>query len=159
ANADCMRQVASLVRASLSKAPLVVLSAMDKTTDHLFAAARAAARGDLDAGVEVLGRVAAHHRAEAAALVQGEVRTERARALGVAFSEIEPLLRGVALLRSLSAETMDAIAAFGERLSTRIFAAHLVSAGISAELVDARLVMRTDGRSGAAQPMMEAVRS
>ena len=54
---------------------------------------------------------------------------------------------------------MDAIAAFGERLSTRIFAAHLVSTGVSAELVDARLVMRTDARSGSAQPMMDAVRS
>jgi aspartate kinase len=132
---------------------------MDKTTDGLFAAAKSAARGDLDGACQGLDRIAAHHRAEAAALVRGEPAAELDQALTAAFGEIELLLRSVALLRTLSPETMDAIASFGERLSTRIFAAFLRSLGVDAELADARLVMRTDGRSGAAQPMMDAIRS
>ncbi len=124
ANADCMRQVAALVRAALPKAPLVVLSAMDKTTDHLFAAAKSAARGDLDAA---LADARAHRRAPprrgGGARAAARRSADLERALGAAFGELELLLRGLALLRTLSAETMDAIAAFGERLSTRIFAA------------------------------------
>jgi aspartate kinase len=159
ANAACMRQVAALVKNALPGAPLVVLSAMDKTTDGLFSAARSAARGEIAPALQMVERLARHHREEAAAAVRGEPGAQLERDLTASFGELELLLRGVAVLRSLSAETMDAIAAFGEQLSTRIFAALLVSEGIKAELVDARVVMRTDGRSGAAQPIMEAVRS
>jgi aspartate kinase len=159
ANAQAMRQVAALVKNALPKAPVVVLSAMDKTTDGLFSAARSAARGEIDPALQMLERLARHHRAEAAALVAGDAATDLDQALQRSFAEIELHLRSVALLRSLSPETMDAIAAFGEQLSTRIFAAHLVAEGVPAELVDARLVLRTDGRSGSAQPIMEAVRS
>jgi aspartate kinase len=159
ANAACMRQVAALVKAALPRAPLVVLSAMDKTTDGLFSAARSAARGEIDPALQLLERIARHHRDEAAAAVRGEAGAELERALTAAFGELELLLRSVALLRSLSPETMDAIAAFGEQLSTRIFTALLVADGTKAELLDARHVMRTDGRSGSAQPMMDAVRS
>lgn len=159
ANAPCMQQVAALVRAALGKSPLVVLSAMDKTTDGLFSAARSAARGEINPALQMVERLARHHRTEAAALVRGDAGTDLDRALSTAFGELELHLRSVALLRALSPETMDAIAAFGEQLSTRIFAAHLVSEGLRADLVDARLVMRTDGRSGSAQPIMDAVRS
>ena len=49
ADAACMRQVAGLVAAALPKASLVVLSAMGKTTNGLFAAAKTA---EIAAGVE-----------------------------------------------------------------------------------------------------------
>jgi aspartate kinase len=159
ANAACMREVAALVTAALPRGPLVVLSAMDKTTDGLFACAKSAARGELDAAREGLEKIAAHHRAAAAELVRGDGGAELGAALSAAFGEIELLLRSLAILKTLSAETMDLIASFGERLSTRIFASHLRAQGIDAELVDARLAMRTDGRSGSAQPLMDAVRS
>jgi aspartate kinase len=104
-------------------------------------------------------RVSRHHAKEASDLVPGAAGGDLSRALAGAFGEIELLLRSVALLRSLSPETMDAIAAFGEQLSTRTFAAFLSVSGVDATLVDARTVMRTDGRSGSAQPVMDAVRA
>ena len=159
ANAACMREVATLVKTALPRAPLVVLSAMDKTTDGLFACAKAAARGDLDGARQSLDKIASHHRAEAAELVRGEGAFELGVALDGAFAEIDLLLRSLSLLRTLGPETMDAIASFGERLSTRIFTSLLQSQGVDAELVDARVAMRTDGRSGSAQPQMDAVRS
>jgi aspartate kinase len=71
--------------------------------------------------------------------------------------QLEVLLRGVALLRELSPRTLDAIAAFGERFSTTLFAAHLRHRGFAATWVDARSVLRTDATFGRAEPCREAL--
>lgn len=147
ADAACMRQVAALVAEALPQAPLVVLSAMGKTTNALFEAASQAERGQLDAALATLARIRAHHEATA-----HELRGEGAPDLSDAFQELESLIRGVGLLRELSPRTLDAIASFGERLSTRIFAAFTDHAWF-----DARAVVRTDARFGEAAPDMPAI--
>ncbi len=146
ADAACMRQAASLVEAARAQAPLVVLSAMGKTTNGLFEAASRAEKGDLVAALELLARIRAHHEDTAKELGVGVPE------LADAFQELELLLRGVALLRELSPRSMDAIASFGERLSTRVFAAFT-----GATWLDARTVLRTDARFGEAQPDTQAI--
>lgn len=154
ADAACMRQVAALVRAALPQSPLVVLSAMGKTTNGLFGAAQAAEAGDLAGAMERQRALMAAHRKAAEELFDGAVPQALDTALTDSFGELELLLRGVALLRELSPRSMDAIASLGERLSTRIFAAH-----IGGTWVDARSVMRTDAVFGEAAPQPEAVRA
>ncbi|HEX9081155.1 MAG TPA: lysine-sensitive aspartokinase 3 [Holophagaceae bacterium] len=147
ADAACMRQVEALVRAALPQAPLVVLSAMGKTTNALFEAARAAESGDLPEALEVQRRIMATHRRAAEELFSGAVPEGLDLGLTEHFGELELLLRGVALLRELSPRSMDAIASLGERLSTRIFAER-----VGAAWVDARTVLRTDDSFGEALP-------
>ncbi|MDE3246560.1 MAG: lysine-sensitive aspartokinase 3 [Acidobacteriota bacterium] len=158
ADAACMRQVADLVRAALPQAPLVVLSAMGKTTNALFQAARAAEGGDLPAALDQLKGLIQNHRRAAEELFEASVPDELDQALTDAFGQVELLLRGVALLRELSPRSQDAIASFGERLSTRIFAAFLQHLSLAADWVDARDVMRTDGTFGEGQPDVEIIR-
>ncbi len=117
ADAACMRQVAGLVKAALPKAPLVVLSAMGKTTNGLFDAAKAAEAGDLTLAMERQRTLMASHRQAATDLFDGSVPEVLDEALTDLFGELELLLRGVALLRELSPRSMDAIASLGERLS------------------------------------------
>jgi len=154
ADAACMRQVAQLVKAALPKAPLVVLSAMGKTTNGLFEAAKAAEAGDLAGAMERQRALMAAHRKAAQDLFDDAVPEALDVALTDLFGELELLLRGVALLRELSPRSMDAIASLGERLSTRIFAAHVAGAW-----VDARTVLRTDAVFGEAVPQPEAIRT
>lgn len=154
ADAACMRQVAQLVTAALPKAPLVVLSAMGKTTNGLFDAAKAAEAGDLAGAMERQRALMAAHRKAAEELFGGAVPEALDVALTDLFGELELLLRGVALLRELSPRSMDAIASLGERLSTRIFAAHVGGAW-----VDARTILRTDAVFGEAVPQPEAIRA
>lgn len=153
ADAACMRQVEALVRAALPEAPLVVLSAMGKTTNALFQAAKTAEAGDLPGALEVARTIMTAHRRTADGLFAGAVPEALDTALTEHFGELELLLRGVALLRELSPRSMDAIASLGERLSTRIFAERLGGAW-----VDARTVMRTDGTFGEAVPDAAALR-
>ncbi len=154
ADAACMRQVASLAEAAHPKAPLVVLSAMGKTTNGLFEAAKAAEAGDLAEAMARQRTLMAFHRKAADDLFDGAVPDALDIALTDLFGELELLLRGVALLRELSPRSMDAIASLGERLSTRIFAAYVKGAW-----VDARTVLRTDALFGEAVPQPEAIRT
>ncbi len=148
ADAACMRQVAGLVRAALPEGPLVVLSAMGKTTDGLFEAARHAERGALDDALGSLSRIHERHASAAADLgIESSV-------LEPAFQDLKLLLRGVALLRELSPRTLDAIASFGELLSTRLFAEAFDHAWF-----DAREVLRTDSRFGEGAPDTDAIAS
>jgi aspartokinase len=138
-----MRRAAAIVEAARvaveSVAPLVVLSAMGKTTDALFAAARAAAGGDLATALGGRDELRRRHLAAAEDLFGGEPPAALVAALDGELARLSELLNGVAMLRELTPRTMDAIAATGELLSTRLFAAF-----VGGEWFDVRAVMRTD---------------
>ncbi len=159
ADAACMRQVLAVVREALPAAPLVVLSAMGKTTDALFRAARAARGGDLGAALDeaegLLGRAEAALREVAGGVAPDEALSALARERDA----LEVLLRGVAMLQELTPRTQDAIASTGERLSTLVFAALLAHEGVPCEHVDAREVVRTDATFGAGVPQPVALRA
>ena len=150
ADAACMREVAALALEALPQAPLVVLSATAKTTDTLFEAARRAEDGDLDAAMALHRGLMERHRGIAGDLFPQGLPAELDAALAELGGELDLLLRGVALLRELSPRSMDAIASIGERLSTRILAAHL-----GAAWVDARTVVRTDDSFGCGRPQFK----
>jgi len=148
ADAACMREVAALVTQALPSAPLVVLSATARTTDGLLQAAHRAEAGDLEAALELSRSIQLRHRAIALELFPGHHPAVLAQALAELGRELDTLIRAVAMLRELSPRSLDAIASIGERLSSRILASYL-----DADWVDARTVVRTDDRFGAAQPL------
>lgn len=152
ADADCMKQVASLVEAAAARGALVVLSAMGKTTDGLFVAARAAERGDLDLALSTAAQLRARHEESARALFDGAIPSELRTGLAMHFDALDVLLRGVAMLRELSPRSLDAIAGTGELLSTRVFAALLRARGLDSTWFDARDALLTDRRFGQARP-------
>lgn len=154
ADADCLRQVGALVRERLDQAPLVVLSAMGGTTDDLFVMARSAERGDLVSALEGLAALEAAHRQAAEELFDGRVPEDVGAAMAEHVEELSLRLRGVSLLGELSPRSLDAITAFGEQLSTLLFAAWF-----HAPCVDARRVLITDASFGEAQPQPERIRA
>lgn len=159
ADAACMRQVAAVVGEALPCAPLVVLSAMGKTTDGLFRAARAAGEGRAERAEQELTGLRAQHF-EAARDLLGDAGSELfAERFARHFTDLERLLQGVGLLRELSPRSLDAIVARGELLSTALFEAYLASTGVPSRWFDVRDVLRTDARFGSAAPDTRALRS
>jgi aspartate kinase len=159
ADAACMRQVATLVSGELANAPLVVLSAMGKTTDALLRAAHASAAGDRDEAMRELGDLEARHRIAAVELFDGALPPELELEIAGHFRELERFVNGVTLLGELSPRSLDAIAARGELLSTSIFGAYLAHTGVASRWLDARTVMRTDANFGCAQPDTASIKS
>ena len=126
ANAERIKHVASIIKAYKEKRPVVVLSAMGDTTDHLLAAADLAVTGTVDvAGV-------------------AKLHEETAKELGInidtiesLLAELKQLLTGISMLKEISKRSRDYLVSFGERMSVRMMAAYLNSQGIDAKFYDA----------------------
>ena len=126
ANAERIKHVASIVKAYKEKRPVVVLSAMGDTTDHLLEAADLAVTGKVDvAGVAKL------HEDTAKEL---GIKIETIEAL---LTELKTLLTGISMLKEISKRSRDYLVSFGERMSVRMMAAYLQSEGIDAKFYDA----------------------
>ena len=130
ADAGRIRNVAEIVKAHLNRKPLLVLSAMGDTTDHLLEAGETALR----TGVVQLDKIEELHLKTAKELGLGEGALEEIRPLLV---ELKNLLMGISLIKELTSKTRDYLVSFGERLSVRITAAYFNTLGIKAQVVDA----------------------
>lgn len=158
-DAASMLRVAELVDAALPAAPVVVLSAMAGVTNALVAASRLAEDGKLTDALEVVAEIKRKHLAATDELFGGSTPAPLDTELDERIDELKLLLRGVNLLRELSPRSADAIASFGERLSTLVFTAYLESRQHPVTRVDARTIVRTDDRFGRARPQESEIRA
>lgn len=143
ASAAKINAVAGLVAAHHSREPVVVVSAHGKTTNQLIRAAQDALDGIADAS-----EIARYHR-----MLVHELGLDEA-IIEPLLTELQSFLHGVLLIRELTDRTLDQIMSFGERLSTRVVAAALRSAGIPATAVNAYdMGLVTDARYGSASPL------
>ncbi len=149
ADAERILRAADLLRAAARRGQVVaVASAMGGVTDQLLAAARDAEGGRIAAARALVEALRARHEETARALA----RATEARVTfdAGALEELLTALSGVALLRERSPRVTDLIASFGERLSAPLVAAALSARGVRAVAVDARRMLVTDEKHGAA---------
>src|SRR6266852_3689479 len=153
ATAAAIRQAVEIVLAHRPAPLVVVVSAIAGVTDALLDAAARAAQGDAGHVRAAAEALHAQHAAAARALVPaGAARDDLLRHVDQAFAELEQVAGGLAALRELTPRTTDYLAARGERLSARVFAAALEAAGCPVAYVDATAVVQTDGTFGNASP-------
>jgi homoserine O-acetyltransferase len=76
--------------------------------------------------------------------------------LSAEFKELVQLLEGVALLGDYSLKIKDQVLAIGELISTKLITKLLIGKGINAELLDSRLLIKTDATYGDAK-VLESV--
>ena len=144
-SAAAIERITGIVRARLDRRPVVVVSAMGKTTNKLLAIARAAVGGERDKALTLLFELRDFHMRES-----GMERTVDAH-----FQELTELVKGLAVLGELSPRAIDAISSFGERLSSLIVTNHFQRHGLSAVHADARKLIVTDGRHAQAAPIYD----
>ncbi|MBU8912943.1 MAG: lysine-sensitive aspartokinase 3 [Spirochaetales bacterium] len=149
-------RVIDIARACLGEAPILVSSAMGKTTDMLEAAAASAEAGERSRAEQLIDRIESDHVHAAKALSTGSEREPLMTAVATLSAELRSLIHGITLIRECSPRSMDAVLSFGERLSTTIIAAAARERGLNATLVDARTLIRTDASFTAASPDLEA---
>jgi aspartokinase/homoserine dehydrogenase 1 len=143
-------RVRDLVVAAHRQTPVaVVVSAIAGITDQLISAARSSLTSYQQA-TEIWGAVATRHQEIIDALVSGPEHRQVTGETQVLLADLRDLLHGVHLVRECSTSTMDLIVSYGERLSARIVAQVLAQAGCPSCYVDARPLVLTNGRAGAA---------
>lgn len=154
ASAERMVEVAELLTAEPEECPVVVLSAMSGITNALLAAGELATTSGFDTTMLNVPAGDDTPSAVAAATSSGElfnliraVHMQCCAELGVdaercgvvaLLDELGRLLTGISMLRECSPRTCDYLVSFGERLSTRVFAAYLNDTlGVPARQFDA----------------------
>lgn len=145
-SAEAIRRVAGIVSARVDRRPVVVVSAMGKTTNKLLAIAGAAVEGKLTEALALLEDLRAFHLREAQGLGLDAAIAEH-------FAELEALARGLAVMGEFTPRATDAVSALGERLSSLVVAAEFRRYGMDAVHVDSRSVVVTDRRHAQAAPL------
>ncbi len=154
--AAAMRQVAQIVRSRVARRPAVVVSAMSGVTDALTRCAQEAHQGHEQEALRQLELLTERHLITSNELIQDHSHQRPLHdAIEKHFQEIQLLLRGLALLGELTPRSLDAVMAYGERLSSLLLVAALRARQLKAEWVDAREWMITDDQFTRANPLME----
>lgn len=126
ADAERIKHVASIIQAYENERPLVILSAMGDTTDHLLEAADLAVNGKVD-----ISKVEKLHL-DTARILDVDVP-----AIEELLGELKTLLTGISMLHELSKRSRDYLVSFGERMSVRLMSAYLNKQNIPAKFYDA----------------------
>lgn len=144
--AENIEKVIAIVRAQTEPC-IVVLSAMQGTTDALIGIARAAESGDESFRVAIRDLEAKHVDAARALLGAGS-QDGVFDFIENRFHEIRSICDGVFMLGELTARTLDRVVGFGEILSTKIVSAGLAKEGVENLWLDSRKLIRTDSNYG-----------
>jgi aspartate kinase len=151
-SAAAIERVAGIVKGRESRRPVVVVSAMGKTTNKLLAIAAAAIKGRREEYIQQLHDLRDFHSREARLVVPLDHRAELDRALDDHFQELTELVKGLAVLGELTPRSIDAISSYGERLSSYIVTLAFRHFGMQAEHLDSRQLVITDRRHTQAAP-------
>jgi aspartate kinase len=154
-SASAIERVAGIVKARQERRPVVVVSAMGKTTNKLLAIAAAAIAGKRHEYIPQLHDLRDFHSREARQVASLAERVELDRFLDEHFQELTELVKGLAVLGELTPRSIDAISSYGERLSSYIVTLAFRHFGLKAVHVDAREVVITDNRHTQAAPNFE----
>lgn len=154
-SASAVERVAGIVRRELARKPVVVVSAMGKTTQQLLTMGEEAAAGESlkKEALERLRALREMHEREIGALVPESSQGEFRQILDCHFREMSDLLGQLAAVGEFAPELADALASYGERLSSLLIPLVFPRFGIDAAHVDARCVVLTDARHKAAAPL------
>src|ERR1700685_1063762 len=116
---EAIARVTSIVQAHEHRRPVVVVSALGRTTNKLLQAASEAATGHRDQALALVDEMRGQHLAHGVPLA-GAFAAELDRYIRTHFEWLDELIKGLSVVGELSARSMDAVASVGERLSSLI---------------------------------------
>lgn len=148
-NADAVRNVSQIIKnLSAENKLVIVVSAMDKTTNGLEALAQVATRGDQEAAYQQLYLLKDFHFKIVDELFENaEVIKIQLQQF---FKELHQITQGILFLGDYPTRVFDRIMAYGELLSSIILFHHLDQLGLAVEWKDARKVIKTNSNFGSA---------
>ena len=152
-SAAAIARVAGIIRGCLGRQPVIVVSAMAKTTRRLLEAADAAAAGNRQGALAAFDEIETYHRRESHGVVPPAGRPALDAALDPFFNGLRTQLDEIASVKTLTPRAADAVASFGELLASTILSFALSHEGVDSAWVDCRRVMVTDHDFTRAKPL------
>lgn len=155
--AESIARVVGIVRGQRQRQPVVVVSAMAKTTRKLLEAADAAAAGDLEVprAWSLFAELREYHTREARAAVPAAGHRVLDAMLERCFSELHGVLDRIVSEGRVTPRLADEVASFGELVSSAILSLALDDERLEAPWIDCRQVVITDDDFTRARPIYE----
>ncbi len=153
ADASYIKRVFEIVSAqskSRKTVRAVVVSAMGKMTDLLYEMASLASMGDENYS-KYLDLFTQHHDEVINELFPSKKAESILREIGDLHKTLAQLLHGIFLVMEATPRTLDYLLSFGERNSATIINHYFNHRGLNSDYTDARNIIKTDKRFGAAQ--------
>mgnify|MGYP001144630775 FL=1 len=158
ADGERIRGVAKIVAdyAKKGNKMVVVVSALNKTTDQLIEASERARVGDEFFIHKFVHDISERHIATIKKAIENEfIQKNTVHMIQASIAELEKALSGITYLGDLSSKSMDYVLSFGERLSTPIVWGALTDMGLHAQHYTGKEVgIVTDSNFGDAKPLM-----
>jgi len=151
-SAAAIERVAGIVKAHIARRPVVVVSAMGKTTNRLLAIGAEAAAGRREQATAQLADLREYHLREIRPVIADGDWPEAQRIIEQHFRALGELAGGLAAMGEMTPRSVDAVSSYGERLSSALVALAFRKFGMDAEHVDSRRVILTDERHTQAAP-------
>ena len=139
ADASCLRQVASILRARPERHQAIVVSAMRGVTDALLALALSASRAE-SGWSEALAGLRTRHL-DAARELLGDDAPATEQWLDRQFAELGNLLHALSVLGAPGREALERIQGLGELYSAQLLSTYMQSLGEPTACMDAREVL------------------
>lgn len=157
-SAKNLEKMTGIVAEATSSGRIVlVVSAMQHSTDWLLEAASMAAKGDLVSAEKLVDRVSDLAISNVLLLTgNGGGESDVTTWIRQTLSELRRLLHAISQLRESTPRTRDLVLSFGERVSAYVVAEILSGRGVPAMAIDARDFIVTDDTFGMAEVDCEA---
>ncbi|HEX2692549.1 MAG TPA: lysine-sensitive aspartokinase 3 [Gemmatimonadaceae bacterium] len=157
-DAEAIDRAAAIVKGRLARQPAVVVSALGGATNSLLAIGEQSAKGHLIGALRGVETLRDRHFQQCERLLGTSAEaSEVAAEMSASFDELASLAEALSILGHATPRSFDAIAAFGEQLSSHLVASFFRLRGIQAEHVDARDVFVTDDHFMSAEPQTDAI--
>jgi aspartate kinase len=150
-SAESIERVVGIVQSQRHRRPVVVVSAMAKTTRNLWEAADHAAAGDLPRAWSLFEEIKDYHWREAHGIVPIDGHPRLDAKLEGYLGELRQVLERIAAEGRVTPRSADHVASFGELVSSAILSMALDEA----VWIDCRQVVITDDQFTRARPVYE----
>ena len=157
-----IRQLVDIVKDNLECGHelAVIVSAMSGVTDKLLDSAQAAASGGQERFLSINAEIRVKHRAVIEELIANESqRSSVEREVDQLLEAHLKLCEAVRILGEATPRICDSIVSFGERLSCRVIAAAMQSAGLPVKQFDSSQFVITDSNFQNADPLWDETES
>ena len=157
-DAEAIERTAAIVKGRLDRQPAVVVSALGGETNSLLAIGEQSAKGHLIGALRGVESLRDRHFQQCEKLLGTSAEaSEVAAEMSATFDELASLAEALSVLGHATPRSFDAIAAFGEQLSSHLVASFFKLRGIPAEHIDARDVFVTDDNFMGAEPQVDSI--
>jgi aspartate kinase len=157
-DAEAIGRAADIVAGRLDRQPAVVVSALGGATNALLAIGEQSAKGHLIGALRGVEALRDRHFKQCESLLgTSSEASDVAAEMSASFDELASLAEALSVLGHATPRAFDAIAAFGELISSHLVTAFFTLRGLPAVHVDARDVFVTDDNFMAAEPQIDAI--